>query len=741
MVRVFVAVAIFSVMVILLQIWGYLSADLLGWGVHHYAFLPASWFWSGAAGAVVLMVLGVFGFFKTRSLRVSFPWTCLAVAILGGLLFWYARQEVHFFGDGEARIESLRQARFVWGHEPLGILVPHQLNRLLTPEDPAVIFAGLSVFAGSMYLVLAVWFAHLVAAPGWGRDLVFGILALAGVTRLFYGFVETTPLLALVTFLYLTLAVSSMKKRRNPWLLALVGTIPFLVHSSALLLLPSLVYILLQREGSKVPPGRRAIPLAIPLVALIAGHLILRSAGSGIQHLLFAYGEHLLPLADASATSVPYRLFDPAHFSDFFQSQLLLGPFAALIVLLLVILRAVRFEKTVSFLLVAGTPWWVFSFLSNQTLGAARQWDLFAAASIPFLMLGGMVLARLPELKQNPRLARVLTGVVLGVSLFHAVGWVGLGTDGNRSLSHYAALYGPRSKAAPAARSHAFDGLGTFYLGRGQIENAEMAYLEAVTADTTNGYAAGHLGSIYISLGRTQEAANILAWAGAKNPHQEYLFYELGNAYRTLGRPDSAAVAYREALALNPDFLHAYVDLSIVERTEGRFSVADTLLQEALRRFPDDPLALATLGVLEQHKGDTLQAITLYKRALELNPDDPNTTYNMAGVLMRQGRFGDAAGYLAITVKLRPRDVEAWINLGVSREALGLAIEAISAYQQALALDDRRPEPYFNLSRMSLVVGDTARAVALLQRFTLRDSTSGRAAYAKRVLQALGVGP
>ena len=739
--RIYVAVVLFSTMVVVLQIWGYLSADLTGWGVHHYAFLPISWFWSGVVGAVVLMVLGVSGFFETRSLRVSFPWAGLAVAILGGLLFWYARQEVHFLGDGESRIESLRQARFIWGHEPLGILIPHFLNQILVPKDPVVIFSGLSVFAGTGYLFLAVWFARLVAAPGWGRVLVFGILALAGVTRLFYGFVETTPLLALVIFLYLTLSVSFLKGRGNPWLVAVAGTIPFLVHSSALLLLPSLVYVLLQGKNSTVSAGRRAIPLAIPLVALIAGHLVLRSSGSGIQHLFWAYANSLLPLADASAPSVPYRLFDLAHFGDFFQSQMLLGPFAALIVLLLVLLRAVRFEKKTGFLLLAGIPWWVFSFLSNQTLGAARQWDLFAAASIPFLMVGGMVLAGVSELKQNPRLAGVLTGIVLGVSLFHTVGWVGLGTDGDRSFAHFAALYGPRSEAAPAARSHAFDGLGTFYLGRGQIENAEMAYLEAVTADTTNGYAAGHLGSIYISLGRTREAANILAWARIKNPDQEYLFYELGNALRTLGLPDSAAVAYREALALNPNFLQAYVDLSIVERTEGRFSVADTLLQEALRRFPEDPLALATQGVLEQHKGDTLQAITLYKRVLELNPDDANTTYNLAGALMKQGRFGDAAGYLAITVKLRPRDVEAWINLGISREALGLVVEAISAYQKAIVLDDRRPEPYFNLSRVSLAVGDTARAVALLQRFTLRDSTSEHADFAKRVLQTLGVSP
>jgi Tfp pilus assembly protein PilF len=383
-----------------------------------------------------------------------------------------------------------------------------------------------------------------------------------------------------------------------------------------------------------------------------------------------------------------------------------------------------------AFLLWAGLPWWGLSFLYNREIGAARDWDLFATASLPMILLSGMLLARLLAAAGPSRTARAAVGLVLAVSAFHTLPWVALGRYPGRSLVHFASLYGPGSTASPFARSYAWEEIGTYYKNQEQPDNAVRAFQTAVRADTTNGRVAGILAGLLIATGRSEEALPVLETAVRRTPYRAYLHFQLGTVYRERGDADRARAAFTEALKRDPDLVEASIGLSVVERTTGRVQAAERILQDAIRRFPDEPLLWSHLGLVFQAKGDSLRAMESYRQALEKNPEDMTSTFNLGLLLLDTGRFAEARPYFEQVVGRQPQDVDAWVNLGVCLDAVGHPNGALTAFRRAWSINPYRPESYFHAVQIHMARGDTAAAVVTLRQFLARDATSlyGRAA-------------
>lgn len=734
--KAFTAVVLGCLVVLAVHLWGYAQAGAAHWGTHQFAMFPAVWILGGTAAALVLFFL-VWGRVLSPRVRLPFAVAAPAAAVIGGVCFWVFRERLHLLGNSEVRVESLLQGRFIWQLEPGGILAPFALYRA-TGMDPVTLFAVLSVACGVAYLLLAAVFAREVGEDRWGRGITFFLLALAGTTRLFYGFVETTPLLAALAMLYLVLGVRLARGKGSAAGVALAGTLALVVHPLAVLLLPSLVFVL--ARGGGAGRGRRLSWLLIPVLALAAGGFLMASGGLGLgETLRVTLGGNLLPFHGAPSLRAPYTFFSWLHLRDLLELEMLLGPFAAGLVLLLLVTGGHRrLGGDGWFLLVGGGPWWLFSLLIYPGLGFPRQWGLFVPGFTALIMVAGMLLARVPGRRERATTARAAAGALVALSLFHLIPWVGISLEPDRASARIAGLYGPGSDQSGHARSATFDQLGTYFLSRGQTDNAELAYKEAVTADTTNGYAAGHLGSIMLAGGKTAEAARLLEWATRQDPDREYLYYELANAYRELGRTAPAMASYRRALALNPDFRQAYINLSVMERQAGRLDSTQALLETALKRFPGDPQILGNLARLQQERGDTASAVAMYRSVLEKDPDNANVAYNLGALLIQQDKPKEAIPYLEMTTNRRPRDAEAWINLGVARNLLDQTDAATFAFQQALLSDPMRPEAYFNLFRIQMDRRDTTQAVALMRAYASRDSTSRFGKLARGILMELG---
>jgi Flp pilus assembly protein TadD len=742
-VRAFVLVLLASALVVALQLAGVTHPTPGSWGLHHYGYLPSGWLTAGIVGALLLFLIGWSRGAGFRALRLPAAATATILAVAGAVLFWVGRERAFFLGDGEFWIRGLSVGRYPWHAEPAAVFANVGVYRLFGSPNPALTFAGVSAACGVGYLLGAFLFARRVAASTWGQALIVGLLALAGLTRLFYGYVETYPVLALVVTWFLVLTAGYLAGRDGIWGPVVLASIAPLVNVTAVLLLPALAYALWRgpKPAEDEPPtgarGRRMLGLLPPILVIAAGVVFLGTVPGALADVAGRYFTGMLPLS-GGGSHVPYTLLSLRHLSDWFQEQMLLGPFGALFVILLLVFAARgRLGREGRFLLWAGFPWWVFSFFLSRETGAARSWDLFAVASIPFVMAVGLMLARVEWAAARPRLAGAMAGLVLGASFLHTLPWIAVDTVPERAMLHFASLYGPASPATPFARSYAFEQIAIWFTARGEHDNAVTAYREAVDADPGNTRAAESLAGILAGAGQPAEARTVLAEAAARNPDDAVLRFRLANARRALGEPDSAAVDYRRAISLNPGYLEAYVTLAAMERDRGNFGTADSVLTEAKRLFPGNGDVRANIGQLRVAQKEYPSAVDAYKEAVKLNPDDMNSTYNLGVLLMQMDRLEEAEGYLDTVVKRRPRDVEAWINLGSTHDVLGEPAAAEAAFRQAIDLAPKRPEPYFNLGRMYLASGDTAKAEAIISRYAAMDSTSEMGHLARRLIGAM----
>lgn len=145
-------------------------------------------------------------------------------------------------------------------------------------------------------------------------------------------------------------------------------------------------------------------------------------------------------------------------------------------------------------------------------------------------------------------------------------------------------------------------------------------------------------------------------------------------------------------------------------------------------QHPNDPAILNDLGNLLVLAGSLSDAEEVYERSLELSPDNSTTRYNLALVLMEQGRGKLAMQQLHKVLELEPNHAWALYQLGTVHEAAGRRSKAVTYYTRALSLDPELASPavnphvienhYLTESQLRLYLAQTeaAQAPRLYQR-------------------------
>jgi Tfp pilus assembly protein PilF len=163
---------------------------------------------------------------------------------------------------------------------------------------------------------------------------------------------------------------------------------------------------------------------------------------------------------------------------------------------------------------------------------------------------------------------------------------------------------------------------------------------------------------------------------------------------------------------------------------------------EITRIDPDNPFAFGTLASMAYRHGSLPLAAQAFQRALELDPDRPGVRQNYGKLLRELGRYAESERELRLAVAASEDDLRSRVSLGetliemgkreeaaqlvdavlarmpADPEALGakgrlLAAEgrlpeALKYLEQATAGSD--PEPFIELARAYLAVGDAAKA-------------------------------
>jgi Tfp pilus assembly protein PilF len=180
-----------------------------------------------------------------------------------------------------------------------------------------------------------------------------------------------------------------------------------------------------------------------------------------------------------------------------------------------------------------------------------------------------------------------------------------------------------------------------------------------------------------------------------------------------------AACAPVQEKKTGPD-VHYILGVSYLR--EGNSTKALQEFQKALENEPRNPDVHVGLGKTYHLKGALDEAEKHYLQALKLRPDDPLTENNLGALYLDMKKFDESIRYFGMAANnLTFTNAEvAFAGLGYAHFLKGEYLEAISAYEKALAQNDnyvqahlRLGEVYYTLDRINRAIGEYRHALRI----------------------------
>ena len=223
-------------------------------------------------------------------------------------------------------------------------------------------------------------------------------------------------------------------------------------------------------------------------------------------------------------------------------------------------------------------------------------------------------------------------------------------------------------------------------------------------------------------------------------------FVNLGKARQGIGDGSGAASAYRQALTIEDGHGDVYNNLAVLMHEDGRLADAITYYQMALERSPQLEEIHHNLAVAYQETGDLSAASSAFRRALELEPHNGSLWSNFGQFQLEVSDLAGAESAYLEAVRLLGERAEPLNGLGNTLSALRRPIEAVTAYERALAvaadpaqraviltnlgeslMQAQRPEQARQALLASLAIAPSAAAHDYLARLSMADSDTTQA--------------
>lgn len=147
----------------------------------------------------------------------------------------------------------------------------------------------------------------------------------------------------------------------------------------------------------------------------------------------------------------------------------------------------------------------------------------------------------------------------------------------------------------------------------------------------------------------------------------------------------------------------------------GDFPAAARRLRQAVGIDPDDPELHFRLGIVLAELGEVDDAIASYEESIDLAASAD--AYVLLGVLLSgEGRNAEAITQYENALALEPENVDAHYNLGVERGKQGRWKDAAAEYRTVLEHDADHIEAMNNLGAALLTQGQIPEAVSYFER-------------------------
>lgn len=139
--------------------------------------------------------------------------------------------------------------------------------------------------------------------------------------------------------------------------------------------------------------------------------------------------------------------------------------------------------------------------------------------------------------------------------------------------------------------------------------------------------------------GDAGRAEAILAGPLAAEPRDPNLLYLWGNCALVRGDDDAALDRYERALAAAPDFPAVLSNAGFIHRRHHRLDPARALLARAVALEPEEEAAWINLVSTYVNEGEPARGEEVARQALLRHPESALVRWNLALLLLEQGRF------------------------------------------------------------------------------------------------------
>jgi len=586
------------------------ARDARLWGINHLAYYPLP-VRLAALGLMALAFVPALahpvhaGLLRlTRALGGGgrrAAWVVAAVSVASTVVFFAFRSASYLLGDGQLIVQSFEASYLgndsvimssvatIFGSDfisPGTTLLYYWTVKLavvvfgLTPTQGLVVLPCL-LGGGWVFLVLRLSGASVLTPALRAWILVLGLFTTSAVV--FFGYIENYSVLLIVVALYAVASFRVLHRAGRIWIPVALFVAAVFVHIQAVLLVPSLVFLVAWRAAL----GRRRVVLRWGVPVLVSLLLLVTVVARAFQFP----GDLYLPLF---ANDASYGLLSPGHLLDAANELLMLLPIlpfvaAAWFVGRRGVERSQRkgsegdrwFGEPVEWQLVALliVPCLVYIAFFRSEIGMARDWDLFTMTSVGGVALVLLAVNRYSEAVGGDA-ARVSVPALVMVAVM-GVAWIGINASSERTPERFESIFAYDQTHA----GYAYENLAAYYHDRGRLGKAIRAmengarlsgnprlYARLAFYYEDNGDIAGAIRLLYEMLESHPEyykgRAKLLdllekarrwdelvqvARGGVEHSDRAPLFYfALGEGLIRTGKVDEGLDAFRKCLSLNP---------------------------------------------------------------------------------------------------------------------------------------------------------------------------------------------
>ncbi|UCE18425.1 MAG: tetratricopeptide repeat protein [Gemmatimonadota bacterium] len=629
------------------------------------------------------------------------------LALVFFVLFWLFRSQTHFLGDGYIRLRSVAIGnQFIWA-EPLDshihYLVYNALHSAFGWTSDRT-YALVSCLIGSLFVVALVPFSSVLVKDISRRVFIFCAVLLMGSVQLFFGYVEDYTLVLFLLLIYIFVSVFYLQKRCSLFFPAFVLSLAVCTHTSAIIFVPSLLYLFIyevkkgkSRKRSLLSLGEVACGIALPIVLLL---IHVEHVGFSLDHFKkeFTAGSHILPFLAVKddPNAFRYGILSLTHLSNITNEIILVAPVGLLLGFSLLFrggeLR--RKNNPVSiFLLWLAVLALVYIFFLKPDKGASRDWDLFAICSIPWTLCVAYLFA-MSSIGKEKFLRMGL--ILLCVGFFHTFPWIVVNASEEVSIERFRLLMERDSSLSNIALADAFDELAMYFRQNG-MEKERIYYCKKAAEVLPTSRYQNNLGASYVDNGMYREAIAVLTEIDDNSSYAANAHYNMGIAYSKLNRLDEALVEYLKAVEMNPQNGNAYFNLASTYLKLNKLQEALSTLHRVNQLNPNQMKVIYSLGHTYLQLENIEESIPYFQKAIQLNPNYAGSHFNLGVAFFKLNRYQDALEEFQKASRLDPENEEPHFNMGLTYLKIGDAESAASEFQQVL-----QKNPDYHAARVML---------------------------------------